>query len=111
MRAGRVRFQIETVTFNILKNQDYHFEPNYGHGKRHLATVLATLMRLPFLLVQVPEFAGSLFQAARNRYSYQSFFGEILRAYWFLRVGPRWEVLFKVVFNRLKLEVEQLGSS
>ena len=110
-RAGRARFQIETETFNTLKNPDYHFEPNYGPGKPHLATVLATLLRLPFLLDQVPELAGPLFQAARNRYSYQRQFGEIRRAYWFLRVGPRWEVLFKGIIYRIKLEVEPLDTS
>jgi hypothetical protein len=111
MRAGRARWQIENETFNTLTNPDYHLEPNYGHGKRHLATVLATLMRLPFRLVQVPELAGPLFQAARNRYSSRHLFWESLRAYGFLRVGPRWEVLFKCIIYRIKLEVEQLDTS
>ncbi|OQW87785.1 MAG: hypothetical protein BWK78_08800, partial [Thiotrichaceae bacterium IS1] len=86
-------------------------EPNYGPGKRHLATVLATLMRLPGLLDQVPELAGPLFQAARNRYSFRRQFWEIRRAYWFLRVLPSWEVLFKGIIYRIKLEVEPLDTS
>jgi hypothetical protein len=36
MRGGRVRWKIENETFNTLKNQDYHLEHNYGHGKQHL---------------------------------------------------------------------------
>jgi len=110
-RAGRARWKIENETFNTLKNQDYHLEPNYGHGKRHLATVLATLMRLHFLLDQVPELAGPLFQAARNSYSSRCQFWEILRAYWLLRILPSWEVLFKCIIYRIKLEVEQLDTS
>ncbi len=34
MRGGRARWKIENETFNTLKNQDYHFEHNYGHGKK-----------------------------------------------------------------------------
>ena len=37
-------------TFNTLKNQGYHFEHNYGHGQQHLATVLALVMLLAFLV-------------------------------------------------------------
>jgi len=33
MRAGRARWKIENETFNTLKNQGYHFEHNFGHGK------------------------------------------------------------------------------
>ena len=44
MKGGRSRWHIENQVFNTLKNQDYKFEHNYGHGERHLATVLAMLM-------------------------------------------------------------------
>jgi hypothetical protein len=110
-RAGRARFQIETVTFNTMKTQEYHFEHNYGHGKRFLATVLAMLMMLHFLCERVPELAGPLFQAARRTCSSRGQFGELRRAYWFLQVLPSWEALFKFILNRLKLEVEQLDTS
>jgi len=38
MRAGRARWRIENETFNTLKNQGYHFEHNYGHGKENLCS-------------------------------------------------------------------------
>ncbi|MDQ6963280.1 MAG: transposase, partial [Mariprofundaceae bacterium] len=44
MRGGRARWKIENETFNTLKNQGYHFEHNFGHGKKHLATVMAHIM-------------------------------------------------------------------
>lgn len=53
MRIGRSRWKIENETFNTLKNQGYHFEHNYGHGKQHLATGLAYLMLLAFLMDQI----------------------------------------------------------
>jgi hypothetical protein len=55
MRAGRSRWKIENETFNTLKNQGYHFEHNYGHGEKHLATVLALLMLLAFTVDQIQQ--------------------------------------------------------
>ena len=36
--GGRSRWRIENETFNTLKNQGYHLEHNYGHGKENLST-------------------------------------------------------------------------
>ena len=56
-RAGRVRLsacpnrvRIENEMFNTLKNQGYEFEHNFGHGRKHLATVFAALMLLAFAI-------------------------------------------------------------
>jgi hypothetical protein len=62
MRTGRSRWQIENETFNTLKNQGYHFEHNYGHRQQHLATVLALLMLLAFLVDQIQQRCGQLFR-------------------------------------------------
>jgi hypothetical protein len=53
--AGRGRWKIENETFNTLKNQGYHFEHNYGHGEQHLATALAMLLMLAFLMDQIQQ--------------------------------------------------------
>jgi hypothetical protein len=63
MRGGRARWKIENETFNTLKNQGYHFEHNFGHGEEHLATVLALLMMLAFLVDQVQQLSSPLFRA------------------------------------------------
>jgi len=64
MRGGRARWKIENETFNTLKNQGYHFEHNFGHGKKHLSTVMAHLMLLAFLMDQVQALACEMFQQA-----------------------------------------------
>jgi hypothetical protein len=61
-RGGRARWRIENETFNTLKNRDYAFEHNYGHGENHLATVFATLMMLVFLVDQAQQIGDGLFQ-------------------------------------------------
>ena len=66
MRAGRARWKIENETFNTLKNQGYNFEHNYGHGNKHLCSVMTMLMLLAFLIDQVQQLCSIAFQKARR---------------------------------------------
>lgn len=59
---GRSRWKIENETFNTLKNQGYHFEHNYGHGKENLSTILAHLMLLAFFIDQLIQYCNKDFQ-------------------------------------------------
>ncbi|HJW28426.1 MAG TPA: hypothetical protein VJ508_04150, partial [Saprospiraceae bacterium] len=68
MRGGRGRWKIENETFNTLKHQGYQLEHNYGHGKKHLATVFGLLMMLAFLIDQVQELCCNLFNTARQQF-------------------------------------------
>ena len=61
-QCGRGRWKIENETFNTLKNQGYHFEHNYGHGKKHLSNLLATLMMIVFLIDQIQQLANRVFK-------------------------------------------------
>src|SRR5208283_5317532 len=67
VRGGRCRWKIENETFNTLKNQGYHFEHNYGHGKKNLSVVFAMLMMLAFLVDQVQQLCCPLFKAVRKK--------------------------------------------
>ena len=66
MRGGRARWKIENETFNTLKNQGYHFEHNFGHGRKQLCSVLTLLMMLAFLVDQVQALCDIFFQKARK---------------------------------------------
>jgi hypothetical protein len=46
--AGRARWKIENEHNNVLKNRGYHLEHNFGHGKQHLSSLLATMNLLAF---------------------------------------------------------------
>lgn len=63
MRGGRGRWKVENETHNTLKNQGYHYEHNFGHGKKHLGVIFALLMLLAFLVDQVQQLCCSLFRA------------------------------------------------
>jgi hypothetical protein len=67
VRGGRARWKIENETFNTLKNQGYHFEHNFGHGKKNLSVVFAMLMMLAFLVDQTQELCCPLFQSVHKK--------------------------------------------
>ena len=67
VRGGRSRWRIENETFNTLKNQGYHFEHNYGHGKENLSTVLMPIMFLAFTVDQVQQACCPLFAAVLEK--------------------------------------------
>src|SRR5690606_5945211 len=65
--GARARWKIENETFNTLKNQGYPYEHNYGHGKENLASVLAALMMLAFLVDQIQQLCCRTFQAVHQK--------------------------------------------
>ena len=60
----KLRWKIENETFNTLKNQGYHFEHNFGHGKQNLSVVFAMLMMLAFLVDQIQQIGCRVFRRA-----------------------------------------------
>jgi len=46
--CGRSRWKVENEKFNVLKNNGYNLEHNFGHGKQTLAGVFLTLNLLAF---------------------------------------------------------------
>lgn len=55
MKMGRSRWKIENEAFNTLKNQQYNFEHNFGHGQENLCTIFAYLMMLAFCVDQIQQ--------------------------------------------------------
>jgi hypothetical protein len=95
MKGGRSRWKIENQTFNTLKNQDYEFEHNYGHGQQHLATVLAMLMMLAFLIDQIQEYGCTFFQAARQRFHSRTSLWIKIKGLFTEFFIENWEVLWR----------------
>jgi len=88
------RWKIENEVFNTLKNLGYHFEHNYGQGKKYLSTVLGTLMLLAFLLDQVQELCCTLFNASKNRFYSKKALWEKLRNLFFEYEIKEWKDLY-----------------
>ena len=95
MRAGRARWKIENETFNTLKNQGYHFEHNYGHGKQNLATVLALLMFLAFTVDQMMQRCWRLFRQVRGGLRTKAKLWESVRSLFKVQLFPTMDALYR----------------
>ena len=94
MRAGRARWKVENETFNTLKNQGYHLEHNYGHGHKHLTTVLAMIMFLAFLIDQIELRCCKVFQAALAKTKKLSYLRIRIRSLFTEFIIPNWQSLY-----------------
>jgi len=77
--SGRARWKIENENNNTLKTQGYHLEHNFGHGKKHLATLLATMNVLAFLFHTMLEFLDEKYQWLRKAFGARKRFFEGIR--------------------------------
>ena len=68
VRGGRSRWTIENETFNTLKNQGYHLEHNFGHGKKNLSINFFLLNLLAFFMHQILELTDILYIKSVEQY-------------------------------------------
>jgi hypothetical protein len=68
VKVGRCRWKIENEVFNTLKNQGYHIEHNYGHGKKHLSFNFFLLNLLAFFMHQIFELTYCIYQQLRQKF-------------------------------------------
>jgi hypothetical protein len=107
MRGARARWKIEHETCNTCKNQGYHFEHNFGHGHRHLSTVLMHLMMLAFLSDQIQQRCCRLFQAAVTAAKRKMRLWRKLRHRFDLCLIPSWEALYQSIIHPPQLALGQ----
>ena len=111
MKGGRARWRIENETFNTLKNQGYHFEHNFGHGKQHLSNVFAHLMLLAFLVDQLQGLCCKLFQQAKTFITSNIRFWERFRAYFFTFKLHDWITLYQAICSLPVVELPVFDTS
>ena len=101
-RAGRSRWKIENENNNTLKTRGYHFEHNYGHGKRHLASLLVSMMILAYLMHTVLDLLDQRYRAVRAQLPSRTTFFEHLRALAQYLPFNDWNELFDFMLEGLK---------
>jgi hypothetical protein len=90
--AGRARWKIENENNNVLKTRGYHLEHNFGHGKKHLSSLLLTLNLLAFALHTLLEVTDTSYRLVRAAVgARRKFFQhlEALTAYWYFETWER----------------------
>jgi hypothetical protein len=100
--AGRARWKIENENNNTLKTKGYHFEHNYGHGQRHLSSLLASLIILAFLTHTVLDWMDDKYRLLRKRLpSRKRLFNDIRTLTSYLRFQS-WEALMDFMLESFK---------
>ena len=89
--AGRARWKIENENNNTLKTQGYHLALNFGHGQKHLASLLAAMNILAFLCHTVPGFTDEQHRLIRATLPTRKAYFQDLRALPRYRHFPSWE--------------------
>lgn len=97
MRGGRSNWKIENPIFNTLKNHNYHFDHNFGHGYKNLSTILAMLMMLAFFVDQVQELCCPAFQQALKKRESKIGLWEKLRGIFMHYFVNNWADLFHAI--------------
>ena len=104
MRGGRARWKIENETFNTLKNQGYHFEHNFGHGKNHLCTVMSFLMVLAFLIDQLQLICCASYQEAkRTTRTFSSLWEKMRSVFYYIEIN-NWDEFLSFIAKKKRLD-------
>ena len=101
---GRCRWKIENENNNVLKTKGYNFEHNYGHGKKHLSTVLLSLMLLAFLSHTIFALTDSLYQSLRYELGSRKTFFSDIRALLRYQLFRSWQQLLLFMADALELD-------
>jgi len=76
--SGRSRWKIENENNNTLKTKGYNLEHNFGHGKMHLSSLLATMNLLAFAMHGLLDHCDAHYRLIRRTLvTRQTFFDDI----------------------------------
>ena len=105
VRAGRTRWKVENENNNTLKTKGYNLEHNFGHGKQHLSSVLATLNILSLLFHTLLELLDQKYKRLRAHLPTRKTFFDDLRALTRYMCFDSWDHLLTFMLQGLDLEI------
>jgi len=95
--CGRARWKIENETFNVLKNNGYNLEHNFGHGKDTLASLLVALNLLAFAMHNACDLVEGSWQEGRQKVGAKMRLFEHIRTVTAYFVFPSWGSLLRTI--------------
>lgn len=101
--AGRARWKIENENNNTLKTKGYHLEHSFGHGQKHLSSLLAAMNILAFLYHTLLDFNDQSYQLIRANLPTRKTFFDDLRALTRYHVFPSWTDLMDFMMRGLEI--------
>ena len=103
IEAGRTRWKIENENNNTLKTKGYHFEHNFGHGKKNLTETLLCLNLLSFLFHTVLEIFDNKYRLIRETLPRRKDFFNDIRALTTYICFDGWNQLLDFMIRGLEL--------
>ena len=88
--------------FNVMKNDGYCMERNYGHGNHYLCFNVYLLTLIAFFMHQIFELTDGLYQKCRIKFGSKRHMWEKLRSYICIIVFDTWEALLDFAFKPAK---------
>ncbi|MDA8382526.1 MAG: ISNCY family transposase [Betaproteobacteria bacterium] len=107
--AARARWKIENGCNNVMKTKGYHLEHNFGHGKKHLAALLATMNFIAFLLHTVQELAHVKYRLLRENLPSRKAFFQSIQALTTFMCFDSFEALLDFMLAGLEIDVPDSG--
>jgi hypothetical protein len=103
---GRTRWKTENENNNTLKRHGYNLEHNFGHGRKNLCNVFATLNLIAFLLHTVLEMTSEAYKKIRKKLGARKKFFEHLRTLTHYILFLSWDALLGFMMKHLKLTLD-----
>lgn len=101
--SGRARWKIENENNNTLKTKGYHLEHNFGHGKRHLSSLLATMNILAFLMHGLLDFCDENYRLIRQTLATRQTFFDHIRALTCYHCFDSWPAMMDFMMRGLEI--------
>ena len=103
--AGRTRWKVENENNNTLKTKGYNLEHNFGHGKQHLSSFLATLNILSLLFHTLLELLDQKYTLLRSQLPTRKTFFDDLRALTRYLYFDSWDHLLTFMLEGLEVDI------
>lgn len=100
--SGRARWKIENENNNTLKTKGYHLDHNFGHGKKHLSSLLVSLNILAFLFHTILEFVDEKYRLLRKTLPRRKTFFDDIRALTRYVCFESWDHMLDFMLKGLK---------
>ena len=107
--AGRARWKVENENNNTLKTQGYHLTHNFGHGKHHLSTLLASLNLLAFLFHSVLDMMDTKYQLIRAKLPTRKTFFQHIQALTCYLCFDDFDALLNFMMKGLEIDYVDTG--
>jgi len=101
--TARCRWKIENENNNTLKTKGYHLEHNFGHGEKHLSSLLAAMNMLAHLVHTFLSYCDGSYRLIRAKLATRQTFFEHIRALMCYLDFASWDAMMDFMMRGLEI--------